>query len=95
MKKRKKVNISQIILIIVLSIICLLWIFPLIYILLTSFRTDKSIMFEGFQFFPTKWTLDTYKLVLANTSDAPIIRWFINSLLSSSITAILVVLHTL
>lgn len=92
MKKRKKVNISQIILIIVLSIICLLWIFPLIYILLTSFRTDKSIMFEGFQFFPTKWTLDTYKLVLANTSDAPIIRWFINSLLSSSITAILVVL---
>jgi len=35
---------------------------------------DKSIMFEGFQFFPTKWTLATYKSVLANTSDAPIIK---------------------
>ena len=92
MNKKKKVNVSQIIVIAALSVICLLWMFPLVYIILTSFRTDKSIMFEGFQFFPTKWTLATYKSVLANTSDAPIIKWFINSLLSSSITAILVVL---
>lgn len=92
MKKKKKISISQIIVISILSIICLIWIFPLIYILLTSFRTDKSIMFEGFQFFPTKWTLSTYESVLENTSDAPIVKWFFNSLLSSLITAILVVL---
>lgn len=92
MMKKKKNNISQIIVIIILCIICLLWIFPLVYILLTSFRTDKSIMREGFQFFPTKWTLSTYKLVLSNTSDAPIAKWFFNSLTSSLITAVLVVL---
>lgn len=90
--KKKKIDISQVIVITVLSIICIIWIFPLIYILLTSFRTDKSIMFEGFQFFPKKWTLSTYKSVLSNTSDAPIIKWFINSFISSLITAILVVL---
>lgn len=92
MKKKKKIDVSQIIVISILCVICLLWVFPLIYILLTSFRTDKSIMFEGFQFFPTKWTLSTYKSVLANTSDAPIVKWFINSLISSLVTALLVVL---
>ena len=92
MKKKKKIDVSQIIVISILCVICLLWVFPLIYIVLTSFRTDKSIMFEGFQFFPTKWTLLTYKSVLANTSDAPIVKWFINSLISSLVTALLVVL---
>lgn len=90
--RRKKINVSQIIVVTILSVICLLWVFPLVYIVLTSFRTDKSIMFEGFSFFPTKWTLSTYKSVLLNTTDAPIIRWFFNSLISSSVTAILVVL---
>lgn len=92
MKKRKKIDISQIIVISILVVICVLWVFPLVYILLTSFRTDKSIMFEGFQFIPKKWTFDTYKAVLANTSNAPIVKWFINSFVSSLATAILVVL---
>ena len=80
--KKKKIDISQIIVISILTFICVLWIFPLIYIILTSFRTDKSIMFEGFSFFPTKWTTSTYEAVLANTSDAPIVKWFINSFVS-------------
>lgn len=92
MKKKKKIDVSQIIVITILCIVCLLWVFPLVYIVLTSFRTDKSIMFEGFQFFPTKWTLSTYKSVLSNSSDAPIVKWFINSLISSLVTALLVVL---
>lgn len=92
--KNKKINISQIVVISILCIICLIWIFPLIYIVLTSFRTDKSIMFEGFQFIPKDWTFATYKSVLSNTTNAPIVKWFFNSLISSAITAILVVLFS-
>lgn len=90
--KKKKRKLSQIILIGVLSFICLIWIFPIVYIVLTSFRSDDSIKFEGFRFFPDVWTFETYSQVLSNTEGAPILRWFFNSVLSSSITALLVVL---
>lgn len=90
--KKRKIDISQLILIVVLSLICIVWFFPLFYIILTSFRTDESIMYEGFSFFPTEWTFNTYKAVLGDQTRAPIIRWFFNSLITSSITAVLVVL---
>ena len=92
MKKKKKVKISQIVLISILSILCLIWIAPLIYIFLTSLRTDDSIMYDGFKFLPDSVSFESYRKVLANTEGAPIIKWFFNSLISSSITAALVVL---
>ena len=90
--KKKKIKVSQIILIASLSIICFIWIIPLLYIILTAFRTDDSIMYDGFQLIPTSFTLDTFIKVLSNTEGAPIIKWFFNSLISSSLTAFLVVL---
>ena len=92
MKKKKKIKISQVILISVLSILCLIWMIPLIYILLTSLRTDDSIMYDGFKFLPDVISFESYRKVLSNTEGAPIIKWFINSLITSTVTAGLVVL---
>ena len=92
MKKKKKIKISQVILISVLSILCFIWMIPLIYILLTSLRTDDSIMYDGFKFLPDVISFESYRKVLSNTEGAPIIKWFINSLITSTVTAGLVVL---
>jgi len=92
MKKKKKIKVSQIVLISILSILCLIWVSPLVYIFLTSLRTDESIMYDGFQFIPDVASFESYKKVLSNTEGAPIIKWFFNSLISSTLTAGLVVL---
>ena len=78
MKKKKKIKVSQVVLISVLSILCLLWISPLVYIFLTSLRTDDSIMYDGFKLLPETISFESYEKVLSNTD----LREEINYLLS-------------
>ncbi len=77
---------------IILGIICLLWIFPLFYIVVTSFRTDDVVQLEGYVLFPKKLTFDTYIKVLSDTKSTPVLQWFFNSLITSVSSALLIVL---
>lgn len=77
---------------IILGIICLLWIFPLFYIIVTSFRTDDAVQLEGYMLFPKDLTFDTYIKVLSDTKSTPVLQWFFNSLITSVSSALLIVL---
>ena len=74
---------------IVLSILAIIWIIPLIYLFVQSFRAEPGAWSPTF--FPQTWTLDNYKRLFTETK---FLRWYGNTLLvaiiSCAITAIFV-----
>lgn len=74
---------------IVLSILAIIWIIPLIYLFVQSFRKEPGAWSPTF--FPQTWTLDNYKHLFTETK---FLRWYGNTLLiaiiSCAITAIFV-----
>ena len=74
---------------IVLTILGIIWIFPLLYLLIQSFRKEPGAFSPTF--FPREWTFDNYIRLFRDT---PFLRWYGNTLLvavcSCCITAIFV-----
>lgn len=70
----------------------LVWIIPLLFGIFTSFKSEAEIKTVGFQLLPINWTLNHYIEVLENTTNAPMLRWYVNSILISVIHTILVLL---
>ncbi len=97
MKKLKARSPYQIITVILLIVICIAWLFPLYFILMTSLRTDASFRQETFSeafgilLFPKAPTFDTYKTVLDTTTGSPVLQWFLNSLTVAVSSTILTV----
>ncbi|HEO2327270.1 TPA: sugar ABC transporter permease [Streptococcus agalactiae] len=89
MNKKKRLNLTFVyILLIVLSI---MWLFPIVWVVLTSFRGEGSAFVN--YFIPKTWTLDNYaKLFTQNTF--PFGQWFLNTLFVATCTCILSTLIT-
>ena len=93
--KGGKARARQTILISIMSVLCLLWLIPLVYMLSAAFTSDKVLtQTTDFKFFPPEWTFESFKQVFVGTfsESNPILRWFLNSLLVSSVTTVLVVI---
>jgi ABC-type glycerol-3-phosphate transport system permease component len=54
----------------------IIFIFPLVWVFFTSFKTDAEIVRATPTFLPETWTLDNY---LGLPSRAPFLRFFFNS----------------
>jgi len=79
----KKNNISQFILVLVLAVIVAAWVFPLLWILATSFKSEGEIISGSSTLWPQNPTLVTYDSALFDpnfASQMPVLRWFANSL---------------
>ncbi|EOL42721.1 hypothetical protein RV11_GL003044 [Enterococcus phoeniculicola] len=66
------------------------WVVPLLFGIFTSFKSETEIKSVGFQLLPINWTMNHYIKVLENTTNAPMMRWYVNSLLISVIHTVLV-----
>lgn len=80
MKPKKR---TKVICFIILAVICSVWVFPLIWAVLTSFKSNDEIQRVGFSMLPRQWTLDNYKELLFHNDSAPVLKWFFNSLIIS------------
>ncbi|MEY8699721.1 sugar ABC transporter permease [Streptococcus ferus] len=84
MKRKKQLRFAlTYLLLIVLSLI---WLFPIIWVVLTSFRGEGSAYVP--YFIPKTWTLDNYIKLFTNSS-FPFARWFLNTLIVSTATCVL------
>ncbi|WP_390409192.1 carbohydrate ABC transporter permease [Lacticaseibacillus jixiensis] len=89
-KTTRKIKIIAFILLFVLAV---LWLIPLVWGILTSFKSEAEIRAMGFSFFPKHFTLSNYTQIAADSS-APVLRWFLNSLfigLASTVLNVVVV----
>lgn len=76
---------------IILAVVCIIWIFPMVWAVLTSFKTDTEIQTTGFSLIPREWTLDNYKQLM-NSDSSPVMTWFFNSLIISVSHVVLVLI---
>ncbi|MGN0452921.1 MAG: sugar ABC transporter permease [Ruminococcus sp.] len=63
---------------ILLTVISVVWLFPVVYIILISFRGEQG--FYSPNFFPKSFTFDNYIKVITDTSTFYYVRWFLNTL---------------
>lgn len=79
-KEKKKLTPGRVILYVVVYLVALLWLFPVVWMLVSSLKpygTPVSILSEVFE---GVFTLENYKLV---AEKAPILKWIFNSALVS------------
>lgn len=83
MKKYKTGSFSRWIAFLFLLVMACIWITPLGYGVLTSFKSEMELMTSGFKIMPIEWVLTNYQELLVNNTSTPLIRWFTNSLVIS------------
>ncbi|MCR5493289.1 MULTISPECIES: carbohydrate ABC transporter permease [Streptococcus] len=88
----KKIEISKWLSYIFLIALSVIWIIPLLFGFVTSFRSQTEVVSVGFRLLPVNWIMDNYVEILNNTSTAPIVRWLWNSLFIATSHTILVVI---
>ena len=64
---------------IVLTILGVIWIFPILWIVLTAFRKEQGY-YVGY-FIPHGFTLDNFINLFTNTSVLPFARWWLNTMI--------------
>lgn len=90
---KKKMSIVKTLAFIFCLVFALIWIAPLAQSLMTSLKSEKEIKMSGFSFLPQSFTLESYTDLFSTRSDStPIIKWFINSLITSFSSTALVLL---
>ncbi len=75
---------------VVLTILSIIWIIPLIYLVIQSFRGEPGAWSPTF--FPQTWTLDNYKRLFFETE---FLRWYGNTLLIAVVSCIITTLFVL
>ncbi|MEG0294400.1 carbohydrate ABC transporter permease [Enterococcus sp.] len=83
---------SKVIAYMFLVLMSLIWVVPLLFGILTSLKSETEIKLVGFKMLPITWTLKHYIEVLENTTNAPMLRWYVNSLVISVTQTILVLI---
>lgn len=69
-----------------------IWVFPIIWIVLTSFRGEGG-MFVPY-IIPKEYTLEHYRYLFSGSSSFPFVQWFTNTFIVSVVTCILSTLLT-
>ncbi|MET9395708.1 carbohydrate ABC transporter permease [Streptomyces sp. NPDC006624] len=72
-----------------LAVIAALYLSPLVYMAVTSFKSRGAAGATSPQWIPEPVTTDAYREILT-AADSPVLRWFLNSLLSASGHALLI-----
>lgn len=79
-----------------LGVMVILYVVPILWAFLSTFKQNKDIINNGFTLIPQSWTLENYIKVISNTTNAPIVKWFINSLIiSCSHTALMLLVSSM
>ena len=90
-KKRRFINNT--IVHVVLAILAFIWVFPIIWVILTSFRAEKGSYVSTF--FPQSFTLDNYVQLFTDTSILNFPQMFMNTLFIAVCSCILSTFYVL
>ena len=66
-----------------------LWIFPLVWLVITSLKHEQDVLTDVFTFFPSRPTLENYSKAFSSTA---ILHWLKNSVIVSSVTMVFTLL---
>ena len=87
--KTKKVSPSLIAVYVVRGVPAVVWLLPVIYTVTTSFKSVAEFTSNAFNFLPAKWVLDNYMTLIEASASYPVLNWLGNSLIISTVFAVL------
>ncbi|MCR5320776.1 MAG: carbohydrate ABC transporter permease, partial [Lachnospiraceae bacterium] len=88
---KKKTSIGKTIAFVFCLVFAIIWLAPLAQSLMTSLKAEKEIKMSGYSFFPQTFTFESYTDLFSSRSDStPILKWFLNSLFTSTAATLLV-----
>lgn len=90
---KKKRRINNVIVHTSLAVLAAVWVFPIIWVVLTSFRAEKGSYVSTF--FPKEFTLDNYIKLFTDTSILNFPKMFMNTLTIAICSCILATFYTL
>lgn len=73
----------------VLVVLAVVWLLPVIYTVTTSFKSVAEFTSNAFNFLPAKWVLDNYMTLIEASASYPVLNWLGNSLIISTVFAVL------
>lgn len=75
----KKANASNVTVFSMLSIMAVVFIVPILFVFISSFRTKMDVTLYPDQLLPHAFTLQNYREILFETPYAPVFKWLLNS----------------
>lgn len=81
--KTRRITPSLIAIYVILTVICAIWVIPVIYTVTTSFKSVQEFMNNAVSFFPAQWVADNYVKLLDASASYPVFEWLKNSLIIS------------
>ncbi|MFS0612783.1 carbohydrate ABC transporter permease [Lederbergia ruris] len=88
--KKRLLSFPKLVAFLFLLLMAIIWVVPLVWGLVTSFKTDIEFKMEGFKFLPVEWVTTNYTSLLVDNYSTPLLHWFFNSLIISVIHTLLV-----
>ena len=70
----------------------LLFLSPVIWMVLTAFKTEEESALTPPTFLPTQWTTESFDTIFDSTAQTPVFRWFLNSMIAAFGMGIVVLL---
>ncbi len=87
--KVKRITPSLIAVYVILTVLAIVWLLPVIYTVSTSFKSVAEFTSDAYTFLPAKWVLDNYMTLVESSASYPVVNWLINSLIISTVFALL------
>lgn len=73
-------RVKKIVCFVMLAAVSIVWMFPVLWAVLTSFKSEYEIQGSGFHLVPREWTLENYLQLIVDNESSPVFKWFLNSL---------------
>ncbi|MFC7431337.1 MULTISPECIES: carbohydrate ABC transporter permease [unclassified Agrococcus] len=89
-RSRRRPRASLVARTVLLSLLALGFVSPIVYMVLTSFKSRADATGDATSWLPREWTLQAYETILGSAS-TPVFTWFLNSLTAAAANAVLVV----
>ena len=71
-----------------LIILSIIWILPIVYLVITSFRGESGAWLDGY-IMPKQWTFGNYTRLFTDTSQFNYPRWFLNTFIVAIISCVI------
>ena len=89
--KKPQGRVGKIVRFVVLAVVALAFISPLIFMIVTSFKTRADATGIPPTWIPDPFTLQAYETILAPGGNTPVLQWFANSMIAAGLNSALVV----
>lgn len=84
------VSFPKLIAFLFLLVMGIIWVIPLVWGIVTSFKSEIELQSVGYKFLPIEWVTTNYTSLLIDNTSTPLLRWFMNSLVISISNTLLV-----